>query len=42
MAGRMGDPFSDPFAAAAAVPHARRTGRITPNSSATGSAPRPR
>lgn len=43
MAGRLGDPFSDPFAAAAAM-H-RMTGRITPNSPATGppgSAPRPR
>ena len=47
MAGRLGDPFSDPFAAAAsaAALHHRMTGRITPNSPATGppgSGPRPR
>ena len=40
----MGDPFADPFAGANAALH-RMTGRITPNSPATGppgSAPRPR
>ena len=46
MAGRLGDHFADPFAvAAAAAAHHRMTGRITPNSPATGppgSGPRPR
>ena len=45
MAGRIGDPFTDPFAAANAAAIHRMTGRITPNSPATGppgSAPRPR
>ena len=45
MAGRLGDPFADPFVAAAAAGHHRMTGRITPSSPATGppgSGPRPR
>ena len=47
MAGRLGDPFADPFAAAAAAAaaHHRMTGRVTPSSPAQGppgSGPRPR